>query len=106
MFNTVYVVTKRTSMRGGRPVESVLHAFACRLSLCGWVTSFYIGSGDWGSGLYGMIEPLPAIEMVARDISRSKLVLFVHVQFKFFCRVVEVVGWESVGLVQDIILSV
>eukprot|EP00983_Pelagomonas_calceolata_P012556 402587-Pelagomonas_calceolata.AAC.1 len=41
--------------------------------LTGWVVSFYTGSGKWGSRLYGMVEPLPAIVMVARDISRAKL---------------------------------
>eukprot|EP00983_Pelagomonas_calceolata_P009006 292742-Pelagomonas_calceolata.AAC.1 len=71
--------------------------------LTGWVVSFYIGSSDCGSGLYGMVEPPPASVMIARDISRDKLVLFVHVQFKF---VGQVVGWESVGAVQAIILPV
>eukprot|EP00983_Pelagomonas_calceolata_P051853 1142598-Pelagomonas_calceolata.AAC.3 len=47
--------------------------------LTGWVVGFYVGSGDWGSGFYGIIEPLPAIVMVAGGISRAELVFFVHV---------------------------
>eukprot|EP00983_Pelagomonas_calceolata_P091661 1157574-Pelagomonas_calceolata.AAC.1 len=49
--------------------------------LTGWLVSFYVGSGDWGSGMYGIVEPLPAIVMVAGGISRAKLVLFVRVYF-------------------------
>eukprot|EP00983_Pelagomonas_calceolata_P029938 936894-Pelagomonas_calceolata.AAC.1 len=40
----------------------------------GWVVSFRIGSGVWGSGLYVIVKPLPAITVVARGISRAKLV--------------------------------
>eukprot|EP00983_Pelagomonas_calceolata_P064817 1148298-Pelagomonas_calceolata.AAC.1 len=65
------VVTKRTSIRGGRPSslrsspEGVTDLLASKLA--GWVVGFYVGSGDWGSGLYGIVEPLPAIEMVAGE---------------------------------------
>eukprot|EP00983_Pelagomonas_calceolata_P019957 630865-Pelagomonas_calceolata.AAC.1 len=73
MINAIHVVTERTPFRGGRLVESVGTLlwvdcpFASNLKsrpegvadflvskLAGWVVSFYIGSGDWGSGLYGM----------------------------------------------------
>eukprot|EP00983_Pelagomonas_calceolata_P014412 458882-Pelagomonas_calceolata.AAC.1 len=91
----LYVVTEWRPIRGGRPVESngMLLCVSCPCAvfdymyllsksnlrsrpeggadflvskLTGWVVSFYIGSGDRGSGLYGMVEPLPAIVMVAR----------------------------------------
>eukprot|EP00983_Pelagomonas_calceolata_P025431 799483-Pelagomonas_calceolata.AAC.1 len=81
MINAIHVVTERTPFKvfdcnyllfksnlKSRP-EGVADVLVSKLT--GWVVSFYIGSGDWGSGLYGMFEPLPAIVMVARDISRA-----------------------------------
>eukprot|EP00983_Pelagomonas_calceolata_P029799 933393-Pelagomonas_calceolata.AAC.1 len=98
MVNTVHIITKRASSSGGEPVEPdgmLLRVPVRKLTV--WVVSFYVGSGDWGSGLYGIDEPLPAIVMVSRGISRAKLVLLVHVYLKCVGQVVEVVGWESVG---------
>eukprot|EP00983_Pelagomonas_calceolata_P129533 1161615-Pelagomonas_calceolata.AAC.4 len=93
--NAVHIITQRASSIGGRPIESngTLLCVDCPCAdlllksnlknrpegvadflvskLTGWVVSFYIGSGDWGSGLYGMVEPLPAIVIEARDISRA-----------------------------------
>eukprot|EP00983_Pelagomonas_calceolata_P135350 1162146-Pelagomonas_calceolata.AAC.7 len=40
----------------------------------GWVVGFYVNSGDWESGLYGIIEPLSAIVLVAGGIGRAKIV--------------------------------
>eukprot|EP00983_Pelagomonas_calceolata_P002776 92107-Pelagomonas_calceolata.AAC.1 len=100
MINAVHIITQRASSIGGRPTEPdgmllcvdcpsavfyyVYLLFKSNLrsrpegvadfivsKLTGWVVSFYIGSGDWGSRLYGMVEPLPAIVTVARDISRA-----------------------------------
>eukprot|EP00983_Pelagomonas_calceolata_P118488 1160513-Pelagomonas_calceolata.AAC.11 len=82
--------------------EGVADLLVCKLT--GWVVGFYVGSGDWGSGLYGIVA-LPAIVMVAGSISRAKLKLFVHVYFKFVVQVGEGVDWESKGAVQTISLS-
>eukprot|EP00983_Pelagomonas_calceolata_P023441 738419-Pelagomonas_calceolata.AAC.1 len=98
MINAVHIITQRSSSIGGRPIESncMLLCVNCPCAvvdyihllfesdlrsrpegladflvskLTGWVVSFYTGSGDRGSGLRSMVEPLPAIVMVARDIS-------------------------------------
>eukprot|EP00983_Pelagomonas_calceolata_P035032 1095600-Pelagomonas_calceolata.AAC.1 len=76
MINAVHIITQWASSIGGRLIESngmllsrpegVTHFLVSKLT--GWNMSFYIGSVDWGSGLYGMVEPLPAILMVARDM--------------------------------------
>eukprot|EP00983_Pelagomonas_calceolata_P034072 1066671-Pelagomonas_calceolata.AAC.1 len=62
MINAIHVVTERTPFRGGRFVESagmllsrpegVADFLVSKLTA--WVVSFYISSGDWGIGLYGM----------------------------------------------------
>eukprot|EP00983_Pelagomonas_calceolata_P019415 610272-Pelagomonas_calceolata.AAC.1 len=99
VINAVHIISQRASSIGGGPVESngMLLCVDCPCAvfdymyllfegnfrsrpegvadflvskLIGWVVSFYTGSGGRGSGLYGMVEPLPAIVMVARDISR------------------------------------
>eukprot|EP00983_Pelagomonas_calceolata_P118019 1160464-Pelagomonas_calceolata.AAC.13 len=62
------------------------------MRLRGWVVSFRIGIGVWGSGLYGIVKPLPAIVIVARGISVAKFVHLVHVYFKLVCQVGEVLS--------------
>eukprot|EP00983_Pelagomonas_calceolata_P101091 1158653-Pelagomonas_calceolata.AAC.6 len=82
--------------------EGVADLFVSQLTV--WAVSFNVGSGDWASGLYGIVEPCPAIVMVTRDISRAKFVLFMHVYFKFVAQVGEIL--DCVGAVHAIILCV
>eukprot|EP00983_Pelagomonas_calceolata_P096810 1158172-Pelagomonas_calceolata.AAC.7 len=63
-----------------------------RQCLCVWVVSFNVGGGDWGSGLYGIVEPLPAIVLVAGGISKAKHALFVHVYFKIVAQPIYLCG--------------
>eukprot|EP00983_Pelagomonas_calceolata_P025783 807825-Pelagomonas_calceolata.AAC.1 len=56
VFDYIYLLFKR-NLRS-RP-EGVADSLVSNLT--GWVVNFYTGSGDWESGLYGMVEPLPAI---------------------------------------------
>eukprot|EP00983_Pelagomonas_calceolata_P027905 875546-Pelagomonas_calceolata.AAC.1 len=63
MIDTIHVVTKRTPYRG------VAHLFISKLIV--WVVSFCVSGCDWGIGLYGVAEHLPAIVMVASGISKA-----------------------------------
>eukprot|EP00983_Pelagomonas_calceolata_P009928 321782-Pelagomonas_calceolata.AAC.1 len=73
LINAVHIITQRASSICGRPIESdgMLLCVNCPCAsnlrsrpegvagllvskLTGWVVSFYISSGDWGIGLYGM----------------------------------------------------
>eukprot|EP00983_Pelagomonas_calceolata_P042469 1138514-Pelagomonas_calceolata.AAC.1 len=65
------------------------------LMLRGWVVSFRTGVGVGGSRLHGIIESLPAVEIVARGISGAELV---HVCFELVRQVGEVVSWIGVGV--------
>eukprot|EP00983_Pelagomonas_calceolata_P076467 1153430-Pelagomonas_calceolata.AAC.3 len=72
MIDAVHIITQRASSINGRPNGSngMLLCVDCPCAQVDrWVVSFYIGSGDWGIGLFGMVEPLPAIVMVARECS-------------------------------------
>eukprot|EP00983_Pelagomonas_calceolata_P055157 1144015-Pelagomonas_calceolata.AAC.2 len=80
MINAVHIITQWASSISGRPIESN-GKLLCVDCPCAWWL------GKWVA--YSMFEPLPTIVMVARDISRAKLVRFVHVQFKFVGQVVE-----------------
>eukprot|EP00983_Pelagomonas_calceolata_P013717 439696-Pelagomonas_calceolata.AAC.1 len=56
------------------------------------------------SGCVVHLEPLPAIVMVTSGIRQAKLVLFVHVYFKFVVQIGEALDWGSVGAVSATIL--
>eukprot|EP00983_Pelagomonas_calceolata_P026415 829582-Pelagomonas_calceolata.AAC.1 len=107
MINAAHINTQRASSISGRPIKSN-GMLLCIDYTCAqvWVVSFNVGGGDWGSGSYSIVESLPAIVMVARGIGRAKLVLFMHVYFKFVVQVGEILYWESVGAVHAIILCV
>eukprot|EP00983_Pelagomonas_calceolata_P046919 1140393-Pelagomonas_calceolata.AAC.1 len=85
MVDTVYVVTKRTSIRGGRLVGSSDlrrgpegDADLLVRKLTGWVVGFYVGSGDWGSGVHGIVgevvdwDSVGAVQAIMRDTVRAQ----------------------------------
>eukprot|EP00983_Pelagomonas_calceolata_P054678 1143811-Pelagomonas_calceolata.AAC.1 len=54
-----------------------------------WVVCFSVCSGG---GWYVIVKFLPSLVVVARDISRAKLVFLVHMCFKFVVQVGEIQG--------------
>eukprot|EP00983_Pelagomonas_calceolata_P053671 1143390-Pelagomonas_calceolata.AAC.2 len=54
----------------------------------GWVMCFSVCSGG---GWCGIVKFLPSLVVVARDVSRAKLVFLVHMSFKFAVQAGEVV---------------
>eukprot|EP00983_Pelagomonas_calceolata_P026416 829583-Pelagomonas_calceolata.AAC.1 len=71
--------------------EGVTDLFFSKLTvqLKVWVVSSNVGGCDWGIGLYGIVEYLPAVVVVASGISKAKLVLFVHAMHSVFKFVVQ-----------------
>ena len=79
--------------------EGVADCLVCKLRgrVVGLIVRVVCG---WG----GIVKLLPSLVVVARGVSRAKLVFLVHVSFKFVTQVGEVVYWERVGAVPDIIM--
>eukprot|EP00983_Pelagomonas_calceolata_P002280 77879-Pelagomonas_calceolata.AAC.2 len=95
----VHSAAEWAACRGGRPLEpdgmllcvncfrAAFYTFTfCLRVIFGWFQK------------ESLVQPLPAIVILATGFSRATLVSFVHVCFKLICPVGEVVNRSSVGI--------